>query len=119
MIRLFELSTRRVLVTRESARAMAAALGKELDDNGEVLHLDFAGIEGMTPSYLDELLRVIHEEQRRRRIDNLEVRLLRPPMRLSSKFEAVGRSHGLAITSSVDGATWHVVDKDEKASTVA
>lgn len=65
--------------------------------------IDLDGIEGITPSFLDEALSIIDESVIELGAKNLDVTILRPPTPLSSKFKAVGRGHGLLITETEDG----------------
>lgn len=57
----------------------------------------------MTPSFLDEMLRVIEAAPGYHA--GWKVVALDPPTRLSDKFAAVGRAHGLVVRDVGDG-TW-------------
>lgn len=103
-VMIFDLLGSRVLVTRGSARAIGEALENALVE-GQV-ELDFVGVEGMTPSFLDEALAVIEHELARAGGTLFRVLILNPPTRLSSKFAAVGRGRGLSISETPDGASW-------------
>ncbi len=70
--------------------------------------IDFAGVEGITPSFLDELLAVVSEEVGRRE-SPLRILITHPPTRLSSKFEAVARAHDL-VASSTEGGGWLLLE---------
>jgi hypothetical protein len=67
--------------------------------------VDFEGIEGIAPSFLDELLSIFEsiigldtsDPERRLVVAN-------PPTRLSLKFEAVARGHGMAVRALPDGS---------------
>ena len=103
-VRIFDLLRRRVLVTRDSARAIEPCFSAALTEgHGEVV-LDFAGVEGMTPSFLDETLSIIEgctvdiDGQR------VHVKIINVPTHLSSKFKAVGKRHALQISESDGGA---------------
>ena len=103
-VQVYQLLKKRVLVTRESARAIQSELAHALTNtNGEV-YLDFRGVEGLTPSFLDEMLIVIEESMPESPRGPLRLRLHNPPTRLSSKFAAVGRAHRLSIAQSDDGS---------------
>jgi len=103
-LKIFDLLGKRILVTRESARTIqpvfAAALG---EGNGEV-GLDFAGVEGLTPSFLDETLSIMEECVQSYPGARLRVVVTNPPTQLSSKFMAVGRGHHLTIKVVESGA---------------
>ncbi len=94
-IRIRDLIRSPVLVTRGSARSLSELLSKA--PLAEEYVLDFAGIEGITPSFMDELLAVLAELQEARST-SLRIHVLSPPTRLTSKFQAVGRSHNLEVT---------------------
>ena len=58
---IYDLLGKRVLVTRDSARAIQQQIaGELLDGRGEVV-LDFEGVLGLTPSFLDETLHIVEE----------------------------------------------------------
>lgn len=87
-------------MTRDSARSMARELSRALmAGHGEIV-LDFSGVNGITPSFLDETLGLIQDALDDARLDRLLVRVLNPPTRLTAKFEAVGRGRGLLIRES-------------------
>lgn len=106
---------KRVLVTRESAHALHAELQSVLEGSGGHLELDFTGVEGVTPSFMDELLQVVRQVVDEAAWRSLAIRLTNPPTRLSSKFEAVGRGHGLVVTQS-DGGDWLLTLEEASAS---
>lgn len=99
-----ELLKDRVLVSRESARLLEAPLTLLLKSVGDVT-VDFAGVEGMAPSFLDELFTlfesVVSRDETR---TSWRLRMANPPARLSSKFEAVARGHALSVVTLPDGA---------------
>jgi hypothetical protein len=100
-----QLLGKRVLVTRNSARELQNALSTMLAQHDDEVAIDFGGVEGVTPSFVDELLLVIEETPRRSSPSNgLRVVFLHPPTRLSTKFAAVGRAHGLLIDEAPDGS---------------
>lgn len=101
-LRVFDLVGRRVLVTRESARSLGPALSRAAESGDDEIVLDFAGVEGVTPSLLDEILAVV-ESYLDEGEGGLRVMIRHPPTRLSVKFEAVGRGRGLAISEGPDG----------------
>ncbi len=107
-LKIYNLLGKRLLVTRESARSLGPAL-TELVAAGEVV-IDFCGIEGLTPSFFDELLTVIERCAHKNDKEQLKVVVLNPPTQLSAKFEAVGRGHNLTIEKSDSGA-WVILRK--------
>ena len=98
----FDLLGKRALITRESARAIQAALMQAWGQ--EEVWLDFAGIEAVTPSFVDEILRAVGEAVERTKPDPVHLVFLNPPTRLSSKFAALARARHLMIEERSDGA---------------
>jgi hypothetical protein len=105
-----------MLVSRESARLLERALqaviaGAEPPGGATEsapVTVDFAGVEGITPSFLDELVSifesVVGESPEGRRLI-----VAHPPTRLSLKFEAVARGHGMSARVLPDGS-WVLAD---------
>ncbi|MCH7701474.1 MAG: STAS-like domain-containing protein [Planctomycetes bacterium] len=101
------------MVNRESARllenAIIAALksspAPESPPNEKPVAVDFDGVEGIAPSFLDELLSVL-ESVVRESSSGCErgVIVRNPPTRLSLKFEAVARGHGMTARALPDGS---------------
>ena len=112
-VQLYQLLKRRVLVTRQSARDIQSRLTDAVHEGDGEIILNFEGVEGITPSFLDETLSIVVESVYKDGDAGIRLTIIHPPTRLSSKFEAVGRSHGLSITQSEDGA-W-VISAEEQA----
>lgn len=111
LLRVNSLVSDPVLVTRDSARALAgmvqAALAEAPSRPSGVpwITIDFAGIDGVSPSFLDELLRVLHALLRPDvGGERGAIAVAHPPARLSTKFQAIARSHGLLATALADGS---------------
>jgi len=104
LISLRELTPNRVLVTRESARALGQSVDKEAALGSPILRLDFAGIEGITPSFLDELMSVVEEAFQRVKQPQFRVAILKPPTQFSAKFAAIARGRELLIKELQDGS---------------
>lgn len=118
-LRVYDILKSKILVGRESARALEEALREAISGANEPqpvsdsasIVVDFCGVEGMAPSFLDELLLIFeslsrsdaHAAGRRLRVEN-------PPTRLSRKFEATARGHGLSIRALDDGS-WLLTDE--------
>jgi len=123
-IRVQDLLPDKILVSRESARLLEARLRTQLasqsvmsNDGGfATLTVDFEGVEGVAPSFIDELVLVFRDifsngkESRARRLV-----LAHPPTRLSSKFEAIARGHHMSIQLLSDGS-WMMVDAPPKST---
>ena len=73
------------------------------EGHGEIA-MDFTGVDGLTPSFLDETLTVIEECLDGTSDKQLLVKVMNPPTQLSSKFAAVARGHDLLIKESDSGA---------------
>lgn len=105
-IQLFDALHRKVLVTRESARSLESQIkGSEVRDGVLDVVLDFAGIEAVTPSFVDEILGVIIEtsEPNGATSPGVRVTFTHPPTQLSSKFLAIARARGVTL-EEIDGA---------------
>jgi hypothetical protein len=103
----------RILVSRESARLLedalraivASARTPENAPEPTPVTVDFEGIEGIAPSFLDELLSIFEsllgaESSGRERC----LIVANPPTRLSLKFEAIARGHGMSARALPDGS---------------
>ena len=111
-IKIYQLLGKRIPVTRESAHRMEGVLAAALaDDPGEV-ELDFHGVEGLTPSFLDETLSIIEKLGSGSEHPPLRVSVKHTLTHLSSKFAAVARGHQLTITGS-DSEGW-IITKERK-----
>jgi len=106
----------RILVSRESARVLEGAVVSMLrtqdrpagapDSNS--ITIDFNGIEGMAPSFLDELLKIFESLMTNRTgIRSCRFVVANPPTRLSQKFEAVARGHGMSVRA-LDNGSWEM-----------
>ena len=118
MVKVVDLLKKRVLVTRESARAIEPELRAALREGSGSVELDFTEVEGMTPSFLDETIAILSDTLRESRArESLRIVLKNPPTRISSKFVAVGRSYNLSVAADDQGA-W-IMMADSTASKAA
>lgn len=117
-LRVHDVLKDRILVSRESARLLEPALSEMMvsprgpeDTTGNTsVAVDFEGVEGIAPSFLDELLSIF--ESLIGVETNGEERCLivaNPPTRLSLKFEAIARGHGMSVRALPDGS-WILTD---------
>jgi hypothetical protein len=107
----------RILVSRESARQLehplrALLAGESATGTASVpksVVVDCAGVEGVAPSFLDELLTVLESIIIVAETNGCGRSLIvaNPPTRVSLKFEAVARRHGLSVRPLPDGS-WHL-----------
>ncbi len=108
----------KILVSRESAHLLEDALNAMMarattpgsPAGTTSMAVDFEGIEGIAPSFLDELLSIF-ESIIGSGPSGLERRLVvaNPPTRLSLKFEAIARGHGMSVRALPDGS-WLLTD---------
>jgi len=120
-LRVHDVLKDRILVSRESARLLESALSSTMVSAGTAgeacgtmpVTVDFEGIEGIAPSFLDELLSVF-ESLIGMATDGVERCLIvaNPPTRLSLKFEAIARGHGMAVRALPDGS-WFLTDSQD------
>lgn len=116
-LRANEILKDKILVSRESAHLLEDALNTIMtttSTSGDLsinsIVVDFEGIEGIAPSFLDELLSIFESilgsdtcaRERRLVVAN-------PPTRLSLKFEAIARGHGMSVQALPDGS-WLLAD---------
>jgi len=108
----------KILVSRESAHLLEDALSAMMaaartpgnpSDTASVA-VDFEAVEGIAPSFLDELLSIFEsiigsETNARKRC----LVVMNPPTRLSLKFEGVARGHGMSVRAFPDGS-WLLTD---------
>jgi len=112
-LRVHDILKDRILVSRESARQLEAPLvamlaaQKTPADASEVspVTVDFEGVEGIAPSFLDELLQIFESLVAKKPSDDSgHLIVANPPTRLSSKFEAVARGHDMSVRALPNGS---------------
>jgi len=103
----------KILVSRESAQKLLQPLQALIravaqsgpNTNGGAVRVDFTGVAGTSPSFVDELVRVFKNVMCMEGLgDTYELVIANPPSRLSSKFEAIARGHGLSVRMTNDGS---------------
>jgi len=112
-LRVNEVLKERILISREAAHLLEEALSTMIAaarTTGQPsptasMAVDFEGIEGIAPSFLDELL-LIFESIIASDTSDLQQCLVvaNPPTRLSLKSEAVARGHGMSARIQPDGS---------------
>lgn len=111
----FDIVGQRVLVSRESARSIKAALMEVAADGPESLRLNFSGARGVAPTFLDEAL-LVAEECIAESISeagasgagnagatNTAVIFANPPTALAAKHYAIARAHGRTLRQTENG----------------
>jgi len=123
-IRVTDVLQDRILVSRESARLLESAIVTALErwpapskhSDEQPIALDFEGVEGMAPSFLDELLLILGSLMAARGHGGLQDLIVtHPPTRLSRKFEAVARGHNLSAGVQPDGS-WRLTPSPDRAT---
>lgn len=102
-MRVFELYKQPVLVTRDSAHAIADMLNA--GEKRAELSLDFDGVEAITPSFLDELIGVLESRLGDRKAFRVE--LVNFPTHLTSKYAAIARGRHVKIEEPKPGR-WEI-----------
>jgi hypothetical protein len=107
-----------ILVTRESAHLLEGPLAALLPaaDRGPVdseairVTVDFDGVLGVSPSFVDETVSVYESVVGADESGTKACLVIaNPPTRLSSKFEAIARGHAKSIRALPDGS-WLLSD---------
>lgn len=106
----FDIVGQRVLVSRESARSIKAALLEIAAAGPESLRLNFSGARGVAPTFLDEVLLVAEEciaesinDAGDAGATNPAVIFANPPTALAAKHYAIARAHGRTLRQSENG----------------
>ena len=111
----------RILVSRESARLLEDALRTTIASSAAPesaastmpVTVDFEGIEGIAPSFLDELISIFESIiGSETNIREWCLVVANPPTRLSLKFEAIARGHGMSVRALPDGA-WCLTENQD------
>lgn len=112
-----------ILVSRESARLLQTRLEAAIreatagDQQATAdATVDFAGVRGMAPSFVDELVTIFESVLQTvggRQTGRLII--ANPPTRLSSKFEAIARGHQMTIRVLPDNS-WLLCDAGDAAA---
>ena len=105
ILRVHDLFPKRALVTRDSGRTIAKAFAEGFGSGDTEATIDFAGIEAVTPSFVDEMLGVLLGEQCLRQSAPVRLVFANVPTRLSAKFAAIGRARAVRIEEEREG-TW-------------
>lgn len=102
-VRVFDILGKPVLTSRQSARQIKTALVKQSHPDAQPLRLDFSGTHGVSPSFVDEALRVAEEYIGTHGRRNQTVIFAHPPIRLSSSHHAIARAHGRTLVAMENG----------------
>lgn len=104
-LNLQKLLNKRMLVTRQTARDIAPGVHHALLRGDGVLVLDCSDIAGISPSFLSETILVVKDCAQKISEPSFRVVMENPPTKLSRKFVALGKAHGVDIREG-EGKTW-------------
>ena len=102
-VKVFDILGKPVLTSRQSARRIKPVLSRQPHTDGKSLCLDFSGTHGVSPSFVDEALRVAEEHIGDSGGRNATVIFAHPPTKLSSSHHAIARAHGRALVVTESG----------------
>lgn len=104
-LNLQKLLNKRMLVTRQTAREIAPEVQDALLKGNGGLVLDFSDVAGISPSFLSETILVVEDCAQKISKPSFRVIMENPPTKLSRKFVALGKAHGVDIREG-DEKTW-------------
>lgn len=104
-LNLQKLLNKRMLVTRQTARDIAPEVHEALLKGNGALVLDFSDVAGISPSFLSETILVVEDCAQKIGEPSFHVVMENPPTKLSRKFVAIGKAHGVDIREG-EGKTW-------------
>ena len=102
-LRVSEILGKPVLTSRQSARLIKTELAQHTNHNGNSICLDFSGTHGVSPSFVDETLRVAEECISDLGQQNATVIFAHLPTALSSSHHAIARAHGRTLVVTDNG----------------
>ena len=102
-IKIFDILGKPVLTSRQSARRMTIELAQLPHFDDKELCLDFSGTHGVSPSFVDESLRLAEECVSDSGERNATVIFAHFPTALSSSHHAIARAHGRTLVVNENG----------------
>ena len=102
-VKVYDILGKPVLTSRQSARRIETALLKQRHSSEKSLCLDFSGTHGVSPSFVDEALRVAEEHISTSGRQNTTVIFAHPPITLSPSHHAIARAHGRTLVAMENG----------------
>ena len=102
-VKVFDILGKPVLTSRQSARLIEPVLLRQPHAEGGSLCLDFSGTHGVSPSFVDETLRVAEEHVNKSGRRNATVIFAHLPTKMSSSHHAIARAHGRTLVVNEDG----------------
>lgn len=101
LIRVHDYLNRPIAVSRESAHLLTPLIRQQASALEGAVELDFDRIEGLTPSFLDELLSIIEKAATGK---SWRARAINVPAPFSPKFQAVCRAR--KARAVIEGRQW-------------
>ena len=102
-VKVFDIVGKPILTSRQSARLIKTALVQQSYIDRKSLCLDFSGTHGVSPSFVDEALRVAEEYIRDSGQGNTTVIFAHLPTVISSSHRAIARAHGRTLMEIENG----------------
>ena len=102
-LNVFDILGKPILTSRLSARRIETALSLQAPTGSKSLCLDFSGTHGVSPSFVDEALRVAEECVSNSGQRNATVIFAHPPTAVSSSHHAIARAHGRTLVEMENG----------------
>ena len=104
-VKIFDILHKPVLTSRQSARRIKTELSERKHIDDKFVCLDFSGTHGVSPSFVDEALRMAEECINESGKQNATVIFAHLPTRLSSSHHAIARAHGRTLVVT-EGGDW-------------
>lgn len=102
-VNVFKILHKPILTSRQSARQIEPALSEQRAIPSDSVCLDFIGTQGVSPSFVDEALRVAEEYVANSEGRNTTVVFAHLPTQLSSSHHAIARAHGRILVVNEEG----------------
>jgi hypothetical protein len=102
-VKVFDILGKPILTSRQSARRIKPVLSQQPHYGGRPLCLDFSGTHGVSPSFVDEALRVAEECISNSGRNDTTVIFAHPPTMMSSSHRAIARAHGRTLVETENG----------------
>ena len=102
-IQLLNILHKPILTSRQSARRIKPVLSQQPPFPGNSVCLDFIGTHGVSPSFVDEALRVAEEYVSDSGRRNATVVFAHIPTKTSSSHHAIARAHGRMLVVNEAG----------------
>ena len=96
-VKVLDILHKPILTSRQSARRIKAVLSQQKHSDQSSVCLDFSGTHGVSPSFVDEALRVAEEYIRDSGRQNATVIFAHLPTTLSASHRAIARAHGRTV----------------------